>query len=115
MRGRLKVGRTAKGNDDSWQTLRCPWDCVIEALNEIHPASEQLIVRNVLRGPSTEYLVQRVSFRSPELSVFEVGIVYRLRNGEDLVIGYIECEAQRFKRASVTFMAKTGTLKHVKR
>ncbi len=66
---------------------------MIEALNEIHPPSEQLIVRNILRCPSTEYLVQGMSFGTAKLAVFQVGIVYRLLNGEDFVVGYIECEA----------------------
>ena len=66
---------------------------MIEALNEIHPAPEQLIVRNILRCPSAQYLVHRMSFGTAELSVFQVGIVDRLFNGEDFVVGYIECEA----------------------
>src|ERR1700693_98315 len=56
-----------------------------------------------------------MSFGTAKLSVFQVGIVYRLPNGKDFVVGYIECEAQRFKGASVSFMAKAGTLEHVER
>src|SRR5271168_5195269 len=56
-----------------------------------------------------------MSFGTAKLFVFQVGIVYRLLNGEDFVVGYIECEAQSFKGAPVSFMAKADTLEHVKR
>jgi hypothetical protein len=91
------------------------WDGAVEALNEVHASPEQLIVGNALGSPSPQYLVHRVSFVTTKFPVFQVGIVDRLRKGENPFVGYVECMTQRLEGAVATFMSEANALEHIER
>ena len=91
------------------------WNGVVEALDEVHASPKQLIVGEVLGSPSPQYPVHRVSFVTSEFSVFQIGVVNRLRKGKNTFVGYIEGETEHFKGATVTFVSEADALEHIKR
>src|SRR5882724_10111414 len=89
------------------------WLTPVQPLDELHAALKQLVIAHILLCPANEHTIQSGAFTAAELLIFQICIVYDLRNRPDFRVPNTKLLAQGFKCAILSLMPKTASLKHV--